>query len=101
MANPLINKFISYVDHERNFSPHTVRCYAADLGHFAAFLGGPGATPDDLAGEAMSDRIRRVTPLDLRGYLAELRRADYSRATVARKIATLRSFYKYLAREDH
>ena len=101
MANPLINKFISYVDHERNFSPHTVRCYAADLGHFAAFLGGPGAAPDDLAGEAMSDRIRRVTPLDLRGYLAELRRADYSRATVARKIATLRSFYKYLAREGH
>jgi integrase/recombinase XerC len=98
MTNPLIQKFMTYLEHERNFSVHTVRCYATDLAAFAAFLAGPGATPDDLAGPAFSDRLRRVTPLDLRGYLADLRRAEYSRATVARKIATLRSFYKFLAR---
>jgi len=99
MTNPLIQKFIAYLEHERNFSIHTVRCYATDLAAFAVFLAGPGATPGDQASPAFSDRIRRVTPLDLRGYLAELRRAEYSRATVARKIATLRSFYKYLARQ--
>jgi len=99
MTNPLIHKFVTYLEHERNFSVHTVRCYTTDLAHFAAFLGGPSATPDDLAGPVFSERLRRITPLDLRGYLAELRRADYSRATVARKIATLRSFYKFLARQ--
>jgi integrase/recombinase XerC len=99
MTNPLINKFVTYLEHERNFSAHTVRCYSTDLEHFAAFLAGPGAAPEDRAGGAFSDRLRRVTPLDLRAYLAELRRADYSRATIARKIATLRSFYKYLARQ--
>jgi integrase/recombinase XerC len=99
MTNPLIQKFVTYLEHERNFSVHTVRCYGTDLVAFAAFLAGPGATPDDSPGQAFSDRIRRVTPLDLRGYLAELRRAEYSRATVARKIATLRSFYKFLARQ--
>ena len=99
MTNPLIQKFVTYLEHERNFSEHTVRCYSTDLAHFAAFLAGPSATPDDLAGPVFSERLRRITPLDLRGYLAELRRADYSRATVARKIATLRSFYKFLARQ--
>jgi len=47
----------------------------------------------------VADRLRQVTPLDLRRYLADLKRAAYSRATIARKIATLRSFYKFLARE--
>jgi integrase/recombinase XerC len=99
MTNPLIQKFVTYLEHERNFSVHTVRCYSTDLAAFAAFLAGPTAAPEEQAGPAFSDRIRRITSLDLRGYLAELRRAEYSRATVARKIATLRSFYKYLARQ--
>jgi integrase/recombinase XerC len=100
MANPLTTRFLRYLQHERNFSPHTVRCYAADLAHFIAFLLGPGARAGDEDADAFSWRLRQVTPIDLRGYLAELRRADYSRATVARKIATLRSFYKFLAREN-
>jgi integrase/recombinase XerC len=98
MANPLTIKFLAYLEHERNFSAHTVRCYTADLAHFVTFLLGPRGTPADAETDAFSTRLRSVTPIDLRGYLAELRRADYSRATVARKIATLRSFYKFLAR---
>jgi integrase/recombinase XerC len=98
MANALTIKFLAYLEHERNFSEHTVRCYATDLAHFVVFLLGPSGTPADAETDAFSTRLRSVTPIDLRAYLAELRRADYSRATVARKIATLRSFYKFLAR---
>jgi len=107
MANPLTTKFLFHLEHERNFSAHTVRCYASDLAHFATFLLGPDGTaadpsrtsgPNDADTEAFCDRLRRITPVDLRSYLAALRRANYSRATVARKIATLRSFYKFLAR---
>jgi integrase/recombinase XerC len=98
MANPLIASFLSALEHERNFSVHTIRCYATDLAHYAAFLLGPDASPEQTDTEILSGKLRQSTPIDLRAYLAELRRADYSRATVARKIATLRSFYKYLAR---
>ena len=99
MPNPLISKFVFYLEHERNFSAHTIRCYATDLSHFAAFLLGPQAAPDAAMADGFSDRLRRITPLDLRAYLGDLKRADYSRATIARKIATLRSFYKFLARQ--
>jgi integrase/recombinase XerC len=84
---------------------HTVRCYRTDLAAFSEFLcraagpedggGSAGEVADD---ETLSTRLREVTPLDLRAYLAELRQAAYSRATIARKLATLRSFYKFLAR---
>jgi integrase/recombinase XerC len=99
MPNPLISKFVFYLEHERNFSAHTIRCYATDLAHFAAFLLGDQAAPDAAMGDGFSDRLRRITPLNLRAYLGDLKRADYSRATIARKIATLRSFYKFLARQ--
>ena len=98
MANPLFQKFLRYLEHERNFSAHTVRCYAADLAQFAKFLCN-GASEDGVDEREVSGRIRKVALLDLRRYLADLKRADYSRATVARKLATLRSFYKFLARE--
>jgi integrase/recombinase XerC len=98
MPNLLVNQFLSYLEHERNFSTHTIRCYATDLDYFAKFLLGPDAAPEAEASEDFTSRLKAVSPLDLRGYLAELRRAEYSRATVARKIATLRSFYKFLAR---
>jgi len=98
MPNPLLRKFLTYVEHERNFSAHTVRSYTADLVQFAGFLRG-GASEDEIGEKEVSERIRKVAPLDLRRYLADLKRADYSRATVARKLATLRSFYKFLARE--
>jgi len=94
-ADPsLTARFLAYVAHERNFSAHTVRSYASDLAQFVAFL-----VPEAKDAAAVADRLRAVTPMDVRGYLAELRRAEYSRSTVARKIATLRSFYKFLARK--
>ena len=99
MPNSLINKFAAYLQHERNFSDHTVRCYATDLAHFTTFLLGAENGPNADESDAFSRRLKNVTPVDLRAYLAELRRAEYSRATVARKIATLRSFYKFLARQ--
>ncbi|KPK47810.1 MAG: hypothetical protein AMK72_07885 [Planctomycetes bacterium SM23_25] len=99
MANPLVRKFLAFLQHERNFSDHTIRSYAADLAQFVRFLAGEGEAADAIDDEAVCDRIRGAGPIDLRGFLAELRRSDYRRATLARKIATLRSFYKFLARE--
>jgi len=101
MANSLVQKFLAYLQHERNFSDHTVRSYGADLAQFVEFLASGAEAAEATDDEAVCERIRTASPIDLRGFLAELRRADYSRATVARKIATLRSFYKFLARQGH
>jgi len=99
IATSLVDRFLGYLQHERNFSEHTVRSYAGDLAQFGRFLAGDDSAENAPEGELLSHLIRAVTPIDLRRYLARLRAADYSRATVARKLATLRSFYKFLARE--
>ena len=67
MPNPLVNQFLAYLEHERNFSGHTVRCYATDLAHFSAFLLGPAAGPNADESDEFSRRLKAVTPLDLRG----------------------------------
>jgi integrase/recombinase XerC len=114
MDRSLTARFLHYLENERHFSAHTIRSYASDLAQFVEFLTAEGPPPSangdgsaaEAAGpapaedpDAVSYRLRRVTPVDLRRFLAILRRAEYSRSTIARKIATLRSFYKFLARE--
>jgi integrase/recombinase XerC len=70
---------------ERGASEHTRRAYASDLAQLATFLG-VGATP---AG---------VTPDRVRGFLASLHRTRHP-ASVARKLAALRAFFRFLVRE--
>jgi integrase/recombinase XerC len=112
LQSPLIQRFLDYLDAERGFSPHTVRCYGADLVQFCQFLcaGGPAANPDalptveslpppeELDLPRLEQLLPAITPLDVRGYLVVMRNSGYSKATIARKLATLRSFYKYLVR---
>lgn len=82
-----IEKFINYLRVERNASKHTVTNYSTDLAAFAAFLG---------------DRdISSVDHLTLRRFLADMRSKNYSKRTVARKLAALRTFFKFLYREGH
>jgi integrase/recombinase XerC len=97
MTIGLIQKFLHSAQYEKNFSEHTLKSYRCDLLHFTLFL---ADAPD---GEEVSEaEIRRAIlatdVLTLRRYLAALRQVEYSRATVARKLATLRSFYKFLCR---
>jgi integrase/recombinase XerC len=99
MKSDLVERFRAYLQHERDFSDHTVRSYAADLSQYVCFLG--DGKPETLPEGTLDARVLGATPQDLRRYLADLRRADcrYRTATIARKLATLRSFYKYLARQ--
>ncbi len=108
MTSQLVTKFFHSLEYEKNFSEHTLKSYRSDLVHFVAFLCQPqGTDGDDGAadhgvGQADPVRITRalkaVDVMTLRRYLARLREIDYSRATIARKLATLRSFYKFLVR---
>lgn len=82
-----IDKFINYLKIEKNVSNHTVINYTIDLKAFSLFLG-----------EADIDSIDHLA---LRRFLAELRGKNYSKRTIARKLASLRSFFKFLYREGH
>ena len=108
---PLIERFLEYLDAERGFSSHTVRSYGSDLAQFCAFLSaGRGEElseltsdklppPDELPdAKVLTGKLEAVGPMDVRAYLAMMRSSGYSKATMARKLATLRSFYKYLVR---
>jgi integrase/recombinase XerC len=82
-----VRSFLEYLETERNFSPHTLRSYAADLHQFLSSM-----------------RRRKIASLDqvdksvLRAYLGSLLADGLSRRSVARKIACLRSFFRYAKR---
>jgi integrase/recombinase XerC len=81
-----IESFMTYLEAERNASPHTLINYRVDLTEFQKFLEG---TP-----------LKEISALDIRRFLAHLSDRDCSRSTIGRKLACLRSFCKYLVRED-
>jgi integrase/recombinase XerC len=94
---PLIQQFLEYLRLERHFSPYTARCYGADLRQYAQFLAGD--VPEshvDVSG--IGRKMVESDAIGIRAFLAHLDQFQYSPATMARKIATLRSFYKYLSR---
>ncbi len=105
----LVERFLEYLESERHFSAHTARCYAADLDQFIRFLtsgqaaaqagrNGSTAGPD---AQEMDRLLLEMTTDRVREFLAYLRDRNYCKSTVARKLATLRSFYKFLVRRGY
>ncbi|XAM01728.1 tyrosine recombinase XerC [Phycisphaeraceae bacterium D3-23] len=105
----LVQQFVHYLRYERHFSPYTARCYGADLRQFVQFLEGDEAPvpvavqvnegEGDSAEPSIQRKIKRTDAMVIRGFLGHLEPLGYSPATTARKIATLRSFYKWMARQ--
>ncbi|BBB93196.1 MAG TPA: tyrosine recombinase XerC [Methylomusa anaerophila] len=91
-AYRLLDKFIFYLKVEKNASPHTVKNYQADLLHFLTFAETSGSTAYLLFPD--------ISPIHIRSYLANLKGENYARSTIMRKIAALRSFFRYLCREN-
>ncbi|MEJ2007033.1 MAG: site-specific integrase [Acidobacteriota bacterium] len=87
----LIERYINYLRFERNASPHTIRNYHSDLVQFRDFL----AEGDK---EAEVD-VNSVTALRIRAYLAHLFQKEEKKSSIARKLAAIRAFYKFLTRE--
>ncbi|PYZ98009.1 tyrosine recombinase XerC [Alteribacter lacisalsi] len=89
MSSDWIEHFVRYLQIERNASVHTVNNYRADILEFDMFL-----KQQPKAGFAA------VSYADVRDYLAVLHKKEYARKTAARKISALRSFYRFLVREE-
>ena len=99
---PLVRQFLDYLRLERHFSDYTVKSYGADLIQFGQFLMAQignsesiRALPGDMT---CDDRALKCEPLLIREFLAYLYAQNYTKSTTARKLATLRSFYKFLIR---
>lgn len=97
-----LDAFADYLRLERGFSAHTLRAYCADLGQFCAFLA-HGPRCFDPEGEAEPPPVTaallgRATRDDLRRFLAHVQTRGGSPRTSARKLAALRTAYKYFLR---
>lgn len=94
MLHEHISQFLEYLRYNRNVSPHTLRAYEADLAQFAAHL----AERQGCATEHVA--VRRFDSDGVRGFLSSLHDRGNSRASAARRLATLRTFARYLLREE-
>lgn len=81
-----IDKFIRYLQIERGVSPHTLKAYRKDLEIFSEFV---KTTPE------------RIDPIDVRGFIAEQISSGLSKTSAGRRLASVRSFFKFLHREGY
>ncbi|MEE9217973.1 MAG: tyrosine recombinase XerC [Acidobacteriota bacterium] len=88
-----IERFLHHLRYERQGSPETLRAYGSDLARFAAYvrstLDNSGPLPEP----------KQIDSSLLRGYLAHLHRQGHRKSSTARRLATLRSFFRYCCRE--
>ena len=118
-----IDAYLLYLQAERAASPHTLKNYAIDLQQFRTFLRTsglprsepavrgierPGASDVErpaVSGVEQGDTLRgaiepvEIDSLTIRAFVADLHRRGIGRSSIARKLATLRSFFRYLCRE--
>lgn len=81
-----IIKFKGYLEVEKNYSPHTVKNYLADLAEFSAFSGKEPAEVDHLT---------------VRKFLMFLRERELSKRSMARKLSSIRSFFRFLQKDGY
>jgi integrase/recombinase XerC len=87
---PTINKFLEYLHTVRNASPHTITNYGHDLEQFLAYVSPPGMhTPG----------LPTINHQIIREFIGYLHEQGLEKSSVARKLAALRSFFKYCVRE--
>jgi hypothetical protein len=87
-----VRDFLVHLEKERDVSPHTLTAYARDLDAFLEYLALQG-----LAGE---EAIAGVDRLSMRGFLGYLTRKGLGKRSMGRMLSALRTFYRFLQRED-
>ena len=92
-GDPALAHFVSYLETERNASRHTLAAYLTDIRQFTRQTWGPQAGPPYAWGG--------IDLFGARRFLVEFRKGGGSAATTARKLSSLRSFYKFMVREEY
>jgi integrase/recombinase XerC len=89
-----IDDFIRHLKYERNASAHTLRNYESDLAQFYEHV-----APADERGNRREVNLREMDHLAIREYMAALYEQKKKKSSIHRKIASLRTFFRYLCRE--
>ncbi len=90
LIDPFLIEFHGYLQIEKNASPHTVKNYLRDIYDFEQFRNSLGV-----------NSYIEVDYLNVRSYLAFLNKKEYTRKTISRKLSSLRTFFRFLARENY
>ena len=85
-----VNDFVNYLNYEKHFSKHTVTAYQNDLLQFRNYL----------ASDFETDEIKAVNHQMVRSWLVHLMNNEVNARSVARKLTTLKTFYRYLLKEN-
>ncbi len=94
MLDEQLEQFFQHLRYERNVSQHTLRNYLSDLGQFHLFLAPPAKD-----GTVKKIPVEHVDHITIREWLAELHSGDKKKTSIARKLASLRTFFQFLVRE--
>ena len=81
-----IENFLVYLKAERSVSPHTLKAYTQDLKEFDSFV---------------DKKPKNIDNLDIRTFLASLYNRNLKKSTISRKLASIRSLFKYLHKEGY
>ncbi|MDP8230693.1 MAG: tyrosine recombinase XerC [Candidatus Gorgyraea atricola] len=87
MLERYIQKFMTYLRIEKNASQHTITNYQIDLKEFD--------------GSIKEKALEKISHVDVRLFLARMKEKSFSKRSVARKMACLRSFFRFLCREGY
>lgn len=90
-----IDRFADHLKYERNVSEHTLRNYLSDLRQFQDYL-----CPMDASGNRREVDVRQIDHITVREYLSQFYKDNHKKTSIARKLATLRTFFKFLCREE-
>lgn len=93
MNDPCVEHFVRYLEGEKNASEHTVANYQMDIRQFCELIWGEGSQPPYKWSEA--DRF------SARKFLVFFQKLEMAPTTTGRKLSALRSFYKFLLREEY
>lgn len=91
----LIEKYLKYLSVERNASEHTITSYQNDLTSFLEFTAEVNEQTDEQVD------ISTITRLNIRLWLGDLSEKGLAKTSIARKVAALRSFFKYCFKRGH
>ena len=88
MSNAIFNSFIIHLKEEKGFSEHTVKSYKNDINKFLIYL------------SKSNMELKKVTKENIRDFLANQYDAGLSKKTIARRLASIKSFSKFLFNTD-
>ena len=90
--NAFIRKYLTYLAEERQYSSHTVKAYQNDLHQFSQFL--------ELHFKRRQYNLESIDNVTIRLFLGNLLERGLTKKSIARKLATVRSFFAYLVRQN-